>query len=208
MVRFTAHKKLSGRRTVICITILIVIAGGSLWLFRSKPVKLAAAEQQAVMQQVAQLAVVPSGETPSITTVINKAEVKQAFLQNAENGDKVLLYFQAGRAIVYRPSTHKIVNMGPLDQPIPSVFIRNGTTTELPANLTAKVTDGQQFNLLSRDQAVKHDYKTTLVVDLAGNRPDIATKLARQLGATVAPLPAGESRPDADLLVIVGSDAK
>jgi hypothetical protein len=118
------------------------------------------------------------------------------------------LYFQAGKAIVYRPSTRQIVNMGPLAQPPAQVFIRNGSDKPVPESLAAKLTQPAGFNIVSQDNSPKPKYTKTIVVDVNSNRPDLAARLAKLIGAEVGKLPSGESQPEADLLVIVGNDAR
>ena len=49
-------------------------------------------------------------ETPTVATVTDVSKVKgQAFFARAENNDKVLLFEQSGRAVLYRPSTNKVI---------------------------------------------------------------------------------------------------
>ncbi len=53
----------------------------------------------------------PENEVPTLATVTNKEKLDdQAFFKKAENGDKILIYVDAGRAILYRPSTGKIID--------------------------------------------------------------------------------------------------
>lgn len=59
---------------------------------------------------------VPSGETPTIATLADLAQVKgQAFFAHAEMGDKIIVYLNAKKAILYRPSTKQIIEVGPLE---------------------------------------------------------------------------------------------
>jgi len=161
-----------------------------------------------LIAEVAKFAVLPKGETPSVSTVIDKNKANQTFLANAADGDKVLLYFQAGRAVLYRPSTHQIVNMGPLSQPPAQVFLRNGASGDIPVSLKTSVGKAAGFKIVSQDLSTKSTYTDTLVIDITGNRPDLATRVAKLVGGKVVKLPSGESAPDADILVIVGSDAR
>jgi cell division protein FtsB len=73
-------------------------------------------QTQDLIDKVSKLMTLPSGETPTIANVTNASEAKQqsAFFKNAQNGDKVLMYVKAGEAILYRPSTNKIILVAPL----------------------------------------------------------------------------------------------
>ena len=67
-------------------------------------------ETQKLIGKVGQLVDLPSGETPTIATVNDASKVKnQAFFASAQNGDKVLIYTKAGKAVLYRPSTNRVV---------------------------------------------------------------------------------------------------
>jgi hypothetical protein len=73
-------------------------------------------QTEALIAKVGALMSLPSGETPTVASVSNAAAAKQqsAFFDNAEDGDKVLLYTKAAEAILYRPSTNKIILVAPL----------------------------------------------------------------------------------------------
>lgn len=69
-----------------------------------------------VVKKVGALILLPSGEQPTLATVSDVSKVKgQAFFQNAANGDKVLVYTQARKAILYRPSKNLIIEVAPLN---------------------------------------------------------------------------------------------
>jgi hypothetical protein len=51
-------------------------------------------------------------EKPSLATVKDPSQVKEAFLKQAKTGDKVLVYSEAGKIIIYRPSLNRIVAVG------------------------------------------------------------------------------------------------
>ena len=54
----------------------------------------------------------PKGEQPTLATVTDRDKLKsQDFFANAKNGDKLLIYPHAQRAILYRPSTEKIIEV-------------------------------------------------------------------------------------------------
>jgi hypothetical protein len=69
-----------------------------------------------LIKRVGALMQLPSDETPTIANVTDasKAKEQSAFFNNAQNGDKVLMYVKAGEAILYRPSTNKIILVAPL----------------------------------------------------------------------------------------------
>lgn len=85
----------------------------------SPQASVAAARQVSdTLGKVAKLAIVPTNETPTVSTVANAAKLKgQSFFANAKDGDKVIVYSQAKEAILYRPSTNQIVIIAPVSAP-------------------------------------------------------------------------------------------
>jgi len=73
------------------------------------------AEIQQIVSIISQRMLLPEGEEPTIATVIDKNQLQdQQFFANAENGDKVLIYTNARKAILFRPSTEKIIEVAPI----------------------------------------------------------------------------------------------
>ena len=55
-------------------------------------------------------------EEPTIATVRNIKELAtEPFFKDAKNGDKVLIYTKSKKAIIYRPSSSKIIQSGPIN---------------------------------------------------------------------------------------------
>ncbi len=77
-----------------------------------------AAQQEAsdLVTKVSKLIVLPAGETPTIATVSDPAALKdQPFFAHAQKGDKVLIYAQAKKAILYSVTLDKIIDVAPLN---------------------------------------------------------------------------------------------
>lgn len=54
----------------------------------------------------------PRDERPTLATVTNRSRIDdQPFLEGAENGDKILLYPRAGEAVLFRPSTGRVLGI-------------------------------------------------------------------------------------------------
>jgi hypothetical protein len=69
-----------------------------------------------IIDQVNQLVQLPENETPTIATVTDKEKLKnQPFFTQAENGDNILIYLQSKKAILYRPSINKIIDIAPVN---------------------------------------------------------------------------------------------
>lgn len=178
-------------------------------------------EQEAVaklVSEVGKLMDLPKDETPTVATVTDVNKLKaEPFFVNAKNGDKVLIYQNAKKVILYSPSAKKIVNVGPFsvggNQATPSaqakIAIRNGTQT--PA-MAAKI-EGvlkktfPEAAVVSKENAASSSFEKTLVIVLNNALKDVASGLSKSLGASVVDLPSGESKPQgADILIIVGKD--
>lgn len=73
-----------------------------------------------LIEQVGKLVFLPTDEQPTIASVSDSEKLRgQAFFAQAQTGDKVLVYNKAKRAILYRPSINKIIEMAPLNSEIP-----------------------------------------------------------------------------------------
>jgi cytoskeletal protein RodZ len=120
-------KKMSWQKLLMWLVILLLVAGG-IWLFYdyrqlkqeneqlSDPQQAAKAATAQLVADVSKLTNLPAGETPTIATVTDVSKLKsQAFFAQAQNGDKVLIFTQAKRAYLYRPSTGKIIEIAPIN---------------------------------------------------------------------------------------------
>lgn len=69
-----------------------------------------------ILERVAVLTDLPIGEEPKIVTVTNSEQLKnQTFFKDAKVGDKVLIFKESKKAVLYRPSTNKIISIAPLN---------------------------------------------------------------------------------------------
>jgi len=178
-------------------------------------------ELATLLPQVKKIMQVPD-ETPVIATVKDATSLKaqQTFFVSAENGDKLLVFQVAKKAVLFRPSTNKIIESGPLlvtpndqqqsSQQVQSVkmAIYNGTkdkTLTATVDEKLKTAAGPLLQTVT-DVAKSTDYKSTIVVDVTGKNKQSVDEVAKFLGGTVSTtIPAGEVKPDADILVIIGA---
>lgn len=82
----------------------------------NNPTATANAERDALIAKIGVLTILPTNETPATADVVDTTKLSsQPFFANAQNGDKVLIYTKSKKAILYRPSTNKIVNIAPVN---------------------------------------------------------------------------------------------
>ncbi len=179
-----------------------------------------ALSREGLVARVGRLTELPAGEQPMVYTVTDQARLSQPFLKNAKTGDQVLIYQQAGRAIVYRTSTDKVVAIGPLTgaQSItqstdvsaqPSIALYNGSQTAgVTSNFEQKLTSLGPLQVVMREKAARSDYARSQVIDVGGTKSDMAKKIAVLIDADVVALPASETAPQADILIIIGNSQK
>ena len=113
--------KISFKKLAIFILGIIVILGALgfgyyKYSHTEKAMKAKAAKEViALTKEIAELMVLPAGE-PTIFDITDPAQLssQQAFFAGAQKGDKLLVYSQAAKAIIYSPSRHLIVNVGPV----------------------------------------------------------------------------------------------
>lgn len=111
------------RLLVVVPTVLFVVAAGVAYSFyvqvadlKKNPQAEAQAEVKNVVEQVAKLIVLPTDEDPTLATVVDPDKLRdQPFFANAQKGDRVLIYTKARKAILYNPTSHKIVDVAPIN---------------------------------------------------------------------------------------------
>lgn len=220
------------RQHLLLIIIPVVVGAASVpsyyfyQQYRSTALKLQKLSQttqesaKAIVTAVGTLMVLPNDEDPTIATVTDKDKIKnQPFFANALNGDKVLIYTKAKKAILYRPTINKIIEVGPIAigsqdasasaaQTI-SMALYNGTRDASRLNIFETALKKKVPNAeVTEHIPARRTYGNTVIIDVQNDKPGEVTALAQTLGITVASMPEGEATPAADFLIIVGTDAK
>ncbi len=232
---YVSPKKTSRLRSrfkmVVFVMFLCCLVGGTVYaIIRVRPDLFGLAKSEAALQvemkklvaSVGKLMELPAGEDPTLATVTDIEKVKdQPFFQKAQNGDRVLIYTNAKKAILYRPNENKIIDVGTLNiknqtqvassdvMAVPfRVALYNGTTQAGKTSaIEQKITSTYSSATISTKQnAAKTDYQSSIIVDLAGSQDELVHSLSTTLGIPVGPLPQGENRPSsADVLIILGT---
>ena len=206
----------------------IIIGAGGMYAY-SNYVPQADANFDQIQRYVGSMIELPN-ETPTLATVSDIAKLRdQSFFIKAQNGDKVLIYPNTKLAILYRPSIHKIINIGPITvretQNSSTPTGSQSATISQPVQITVAIYNGNGKTGLAKTvesslqntfpsgsvvfkQNTKINYKKTIVVDVTGKKKTEAASLAKIVNGTVAPLPKGETTPNAELLIILGEDYK
>lgn len=172
-----------------------------------------------LIARVGSLMVLPNDEQPTVAAVTDLEKLKgQPFFAQAEVGDKVLIYPQAGKAILYRPSENKIVELAPLDvsanatssppgsqsQPL-TVEIRNGSgKTGAAGSLKTQLEDNKELSVIKTGNAKAPYSQTLFIVKNPAKNPNALAALQKQLAGREADLPTGEGASAADVLIILG----
>ena len=245
----------------VVLAILVLLSATTFYFYRqwrqtkTNPQEVAQDALSEIVAEVGKLIELPTGETPTMATVTSVEKLKdQPFFAKAQNGDKALIYSQAGKAILYRPASHKIIEVISLvgngqlsDNPLPpapqppaatseaapaptetpavaetpaetptetpaeipeviKVAIYNGTTQKgLAGNLAAKISGISEIKVVKTGNA-KGNFAKTIVIDLSGNNQALSQKIIETIGGEIGAMPENETRPDADILIIGGSD--
>ena len=127
---------------------LLILVGtyefGRTSVYKAHP-ELASTEQaSAILAKVGTLIQLPN-EQPTMATINDATGAKKAqpFLVNAANGDILIVYPNASEALLYRPSTNKLIAVGPVDNSAPQQTASSGAK---PTLTTASSTSEQADN--------------------------------------------------------------
>ncbi len=105
---------------IALLTILLGVASFIAWNFyreaKQKDTPLRTDDKTTIIQNIGNHVLLPVGEEPVFATVTDPLKLAdQPFFLSAETGDKVLVFPRAKKAILYRPSTDRIIEMMPID---------------------------------------------------------------------------------------------
>lgn len=223
--------------SLVLLVLFIISTAGFIWSYTNyrtyknkfSNVGTPAGQEEIAKEQIAVLVakvgkhiVLPKDEEPTVATVVDAGALAkdQPFYKEAHNGDKVLIYVKAQKAIIYDEKNDRLVNVGPVyidkqanavpeevqkkSSPV-TLEVRNGSAVagaakELGEKLAARASE---FSLIKTVNAAKNDYMGTILVNKKGE--DVSA-LVNELGATaVNEVPEGEADTNADLLLIVGN---
>jgi hypothetical protein len=120
-------------------------------------------------------------ETPTLATVTDVTQARvQPFFAKAENGDKVLIFLKAKRAILYRPSIKKIIevaNVASLDKNV-------GGTSPVGEQSQSANTDNSKDDSSNNSSQEKTESKVVKVAIYNGSRDQSLTEtLARKISS-------------------------
>jgi hypothetical protein len=107
---------------IMLLVIIILIGVAANFYFKAKNLQTesqtaTASEVQKIVGEVSKLIILPSDEVPTVATIQDPAKLRsQAFFANAKEGDKVLIYSGARKAILYDPLKKIIVEVAPLNK--------------------------------------------------------------------------------------------
>ncbi|MFA9262800.1 MAG: hypothetical protein ACEQSB_05660 [Undibacterium sp.] len=216
------------------LLVALSVAGYFYYQYRHSPKVQSAEEIKNLKEEIGAMFELPTDEEPTLATVTDREKLaEQPFFQKAENGDKVLIYSNSGRAVLYRPSQKKIIDVTAVNVAKPAAETSAPAPTletEAPANAVPTIIRVALYNgsatvgatnaaeaklktalpnaaVVTKDKAAKTDYEKTIVIDVTGTNGPTALSIANALGAEVGTLPEGEKAPsDADVLVIVGNN--
>ena len=96
-------------------------------------------EDELITEAVGSRLLIPD-EKPSIATVTDKTKLAdQPFFKKAENGDKILIFTNAGKAVLYRPKIKKVIDTTIISL-TPEAGQENASGT-MPTDANEKVSD-------------------------------------------------------------------
>ena len=169
-----------------------------------------------IVQKVNKVFELPKEETPLILTVKSsnpedfvtelEKQIAQTF-KNLQKADSILIYQKAGKAILYRESENRVIDTA-------TIVVKSGAAVHViaPADkqnsseqaITKSLSD--QVRIVGKSTPVAQ-YSATTVVDLTGQKAELAKSIAAAVGGTVAAtVPTGETTSEGtEIVVIVAS---
>lgn len=228
--------KLTASKLILIVVVLIAMGGvaaAGYFYYQFRTLTASSREATDLYAKVNKILELPD-ETPTLATVAEKEKLQdQPFFERAENGDKVLIFPTAQKAVLYRPSTKKVIEVAPfVTQPVTeqpdinaegeqaaapveenlgpaTVTVLNGTTQVGLANVQDDVLKAKipELEIRVKAQARRTDYPGTIIVDVSGKRSALVQQIAEQFGGSIVQtMPGDEAKPTTDIVVLLGKD--
>lgn len=131
---------MSPKRFILSLVLLVAVGGvaGSIYFqqryqdLKENPNASAEKESSRLIEAIGKLIELPTDETPSVVTIVDTTKLSdQPFFNTAANGDILLAYINSKEAILYRPSSNKIIQVASINV--------NQNTTDVTADSTGQV---------------------------------------------------------------------
>lgn len=101
------------KKTLAALVIVAALAAGAVAAGLMLRREMNLEDVDVVTNRVSKHYLLPD-ETPALATVEDQNKLSSEFLRSAEDGDKLLVFKNAKKVILYRPSIDKIIEVGPV----------------------------------------------------------------------------------------------
>lgn len=233
---------------------VVIVIGGSFLLWQNYQLKASASENivedmgnqgdeilseddiVALVAKISKHIMLPVDEEPTIATIVDAESLSQdqAFYSNVKDGDKVLIYMNAQKALIYRESEDLLINVGPVytnepeeelpvedsseleeetmieqsEEPI-TIEIRNGSKTAgVAGDLKTTLLENESYSVINIGDANNKDYEGYTIVNLTTGNKDfqLASLLSdMEVAEALIELPEGVDETEAEILIIIGA---
>lgn len=118
--KFQRLQKATGNSFGVLLTLVILLCcstGFLGWQFYElkKPALSAEASVRRLVAEVSEAIILPQDELPTVAKVADATQLSnQPFFTNAHTGDDILIYEKAQKAVLWRPSVRRVVEVSSL----------------------------------------------------------------------------------------------
>ncbi|MCX7997205.1 MAG: hypothetical protein N2691_05660 [Patescibacteria group bacterium] len=216
----------------VVLVISLVVSGYFAWhayefkQSRLDPDRAAKLQAERIVSRVSRLMDMPSTERASVAVLGARSDEQyRDFFSQAIPGDAVIIFPQARRAILYRDSIDRIIDIvtlasaervsppsGAQEKSVVRYPLRmailNGGAPAGSEQLAGEIIQDAIAGLIPEyaGAAKANNYTRTIVINLSGVPETVLEDVARAIGGTITTLPSYETAPDTDFLVILGAD--
>ena len=220
------------KKIILVVVLVLLIAGasayGTLYYIKKNPEPFGLLkgptiiknEEKALVDEISKTLTLPKDEQPTIATVTDPEKLSgQFFFKDAQKGDKLLIYQNAKKVILYRPSENRVVEVGVVN--VQDQAEQANTNTEqmytmeiLNSTKNANLTSDMESKVKQIDSSVNVTetgnsvliYNESFLVDVKGDKNELAQKLSSGLGVKLGTLSDAENKMDVDFVLVIGSD--